>query len=92
MNTTDLKRPTRTLAELDEAISNVPQEWRRYCTARICGCMGCVQAGLGNKGIPFVTQQEFETWAAAFPEKLPAPVDYDKLNADLAKALSRYET
>lgn len=50
----------KTLTEIDMIMKTIPAEWReRWCTAKLCGCMGCVQ--IGNRIVMYeeVTQSKF---------------------------------
>lgn len=54
----------KTLAQIIEVMTLVPYDWRwRYCEARVCACMGCVN----RYGI---TKEEHDLFLEFFPEPL----------------------
>lgn len=85
------KQTCRSAAEIDADMAAVPHEWRRMCSARICGCMGCANAGLHHAGHQSISQEEYDIWAAAYPEKVPQRNWSAAKQAEFAKVLSRYE-
>lgn len=55
----------RKIEEFDTLIRSIPQELRRYCKNKVCGCVGCSNQQLRDLG---VSAEEFNAWSQKYPD------------------------
>jgi len=57
-----------TKEEVNKIMQSIPLDWRyRWCEARVCCCLGCVNKA-GNILAKGVTKAEWEEWVRDNPE------------------------